>query len=162
MTITLSQSRALLTIVWAIGFTIPLLILSAQTIFGTVYNGKEAEAWNWFTPNIVPTIGLIVATLASTAFETGEEQKPVSLVFFIVTLSVSLLYVGLFILIFLMAPLVKSPPLETFQRSSLFLGVIQGVVTTCLGVFFIKNAKPESGKTRQSVAPKRGRARSAP
>src|SRR5262245_49132273 len=160
MTITLSQSRALLTIVWAIGFTIPLLILAAQTIFGTVYHGKEAEAWNWFTPNIVPTIGLIVATLASTAFETGEEQKPVSLVFFIVTMSVSLLYVGLFILIFLMAPLVNSPPLETFQRSSLFLGVIQGVVTTCLGVFFIKNAKPD--KTRQSVAPRRGRTRSAP
>ena len=160
MTITLSQSRALLTIVWAIGFTIPLLILAAQTIFGTVYHGKEAEAWNWFTPNIVPTIGLIVATLASTAFETGEEQKPVSLVFFIVTMSVSLLYVGLFILIFLMAPLVNSPPLETFQRSSLFLGVIQGVVTTCLGVFFIKNAKTD--ETRQNVAARRGRSRSKP
>jgi len=161
MTITLSQSRVLLTAVWAIGFIVPLLILAAQTIFGTVYHGREAEAWNWFTPNIVPTIGLIVATLASTAFETGEGEKPVSLVFFVVTLSISVVYVGLFILIFLLAPLVDSPPLETFKRSSLFLGVIQGVVTTCLGVFFIKNAKPERGKTRQNVEKRRGRTRSA-
>ena len=160
MTITLSRSRVLLTVVWAIGFIIPLLILAAQTIFGTVYHGKEAEAWNWFTPNIVPTIGLIVATLASTAFETGEGQKPVSGAFFIVTMSISVVYVGLFILIFLLAPLVDSPPLETFKRSSLFLGIIQGVVTTCLGVFFIKNAKP--GKNSPSVAPRRGRTRSKP
>jgi hypothetical protein len=159
MTITLSRSRVLLTIIWAIGFIIPMLILATQTIFGTVYHGKEAEAWNWFTPNIVPTIGLIVATLASTAFETGEGEKPVSGAFFIVTVAVSVLYVALFILIFLLAPLVDSPPLETFKRSSLFLGIIQGVVTTCLGVFFIKNAKPD--KTRQNVAARRGHPKSA-
>jgi hypothetical protein len=141
MTITLKRSRVLLAIIWAFGFIVPLLILATQTYFGTVYHGKEGEAWNWFTPNIVPTIGLIVATFAATAFETGEGDKAVSTPFFLVTLTLSLLYVGVFILIFLLQPLTNSPPLETFKRSSLFLGIIQGLVTTTLGVFFIKNAK---------------------
>jgi len=74
--------------------------------------------------------------------------------------AVSVLYVALFILIFLLASLVDSPPLETFKRSSLFQGIIQGVVMTCLGVFFIKNAKPD--KNSPSVAPRRGRTRSRP
>jgi|SRR5882724_1092359 len=141
MTITLKRSRVLLAIVWVIGFIVPLLILAAQTYFGTVYHGKEAEAWSWFTPNIVPTIGLIVATFAATAFETGGGHKKVSMTFFLVTMILSLLYVGIFTLIFLLEPLTNSPPLETFKRSSLFLGIIQGLVTTALGVFFIKNAK---------------------
>src|SRR5687768_14049340 len=134
MTITLSGSRIVLTIVWAIGFVIPLLILASQTYFGTVYHGKEAEAWSWFIPNIVPTVGVIIATLASTAFEMDPAEKPVSVAFFGVTVGVSVLYVALFILVFALTPLTDSPPLETLKRSSLFLGVIQGVVTTCLGV----------------------------
>jgi hypothetical protein len=41
----------------------------------------------------------------------------------------------------LLEPLTNSPPLETLKRSSLFLGIIQGLVTTTLGVFFMKSPK---------------------
>jgi hypothetical protein len=117
------------------------VILAARTYFGTYYGGRETEAWGWFTPNIVPTIGLILATLATTASGKDAGDKQVSIFFFLITLLLSLLYVVVFDLIFFLEPLVDAPPLEIFKRSSLFLGIIQGLVTTTLGVFFIRNAK---------------------
>lgn len=141
MTITLKGSRIVLAAVWGVGFVVPLAILAAQTFLGTVYHGKESEAWNWFTPNIVPTIGLIVATYASTSSSAKSEKKSVSMPLFVIALVLSVLYVSALILIFAMTPLTNSPPLETYKRSSLFLGVIQGVVTGALGAFFIKNTK---------------------
>jgi len=126
--------------VWGVAFIIPLCILAVQTFLGTVYHGKEAEAWNWFTPNIVPTIGLIVATFAAPSPPAGSKQS-VSMPFFLITLILSLLYAGALILIIALAPLADSPPLETYKRSSLTLGVLQGLVTGALGYFFIKNTK---------------------
>lgn len=137
---TLKGSRIMLAVVWGIGFLIPVAILGAQTFLGTVYHGKESEAWSWFTPNIVPTIGLIIATFAAPTPDVTEKQ-PVSGPLLVITLVLSIFYVVALIAIVGLAPLANSPPLETYKRSSLLLGVIQGVVTGALGGFFIKNAK---------------------
>ena len=139
---TVKQSRNLLAIVWAVGFVPPFLIMASRTYAGTYYSGKETEAWGWFTPNIVPTMGLILGTLASSAFGSDDSDKPVSPVFFALTLSLSIIYLVGFSLIFLLEPLIDNPdPLAIFKRSSLFLGILQGFVTTTLGVFFFKSAK---------------------
>jgi len=130
----------MLAVVWGIGFIVPVAILGAQTFLGTVYHGQDSEAWNWFTPNIVPTIGLIIATFASSSPGRSEEQ-PVSAPLFVIALVLSVSYAVALIAIVALAPLADSPPLETYKRSSLLLGVIQGVVTGALGGFFIKNAK---------------------
>ena len=141
MTITLRRGRNLLALVWIAGFIPPFLILAARTFFGTYYGGKDAEAWGWFSPNIVPTMGLIISTLAADAFDKEQPNKEVPSGFFSLTLLLSLFYVVIFNLIFLLEPLTNSAPLEIFKRSSLFLGIIQGFVTTVLGVFFIQSAK---------------------
>lgn len=138
-TTTLERSRMALSIVWLTGFLLPFLILSLRTYFGTYYAGKETEAWSWFSPNIVPTIGVILATLAVPPTKRAK-AKEVSLYFFLVTLVLSTLYVGIFNLIFILEPLSSSPPLDIFKRSSLFLGVAQGFVTVTLAAFFLKNA----------------------
>ena len=137
---TLKSSRNLLTLIWLLGFLPAFLILSAQTYFGTYYGDNDKEAWSWFTPNIVPTLGLIIGTLASGAV--GEhEDRAVDPFFFRLTLALSILYLTIFNLIFILEPLSDSPPLETFRRSSLFLGVAQGLVTIALGAFFVRTAK---------------------
>ena len=138
---TVKRSRNLLAIVWGIGFIPPFLILASRTYFGTYYGGKETEAWGWFTPNIVPTMGLILGTLASSAFGANDSDKPVSPVFLVVTLILSVIYLIIFNLIFFLEPLTDSAPLDVFRRSSLFLGILQGFVTITLGVFFFKSAK---------------------
>lgn len=139
--LTVKHSRNLLAIVWGIGFIPPFLVLASRTYVGTYYGGKETEAWGWFTPNIVPTIGLILGTLASSAFGSDDGDKPVSSLFFALTLILSVSYLVIFTLIFFLEPLTDSAPLEIFKRSSLFLGILQGFVTTTLGVFFFKSAK---------------------
>lgn len=141
MKITLNRGKNLLALVWFIGFIPPFLILAARTFVGTYYGGKETEAWSWFSPNIVPTLGLIVSSVAAAA--TGEDavERKISSGFFAFTFGLSLFYLVIFNLIFLLEPLVNSPPLEIFKRSSLFLGILQGFVTTVLGVFFIRGAK---------------------
>lgn len=138
---TLRTSRIILSIVWFTGFVLPFLILSLRTYFGTYYAGKETEAWSWFSPNIVPTLGVIIATLAPSSTNKRAKDKPVSLSFFLITLFLSLLYVVIFNLIFILEPFSASPPLDTFKRSSLFLGVAQGLVAGTLGGFFLHSAK---------------------
>ena len=139
--ITLQRAKNLLTIIWIIGFIPPFLILAARTFVGTYYGGKETEAWSWFSPNIVPTLGLIISSIASSASRKNAVQTDISSGFFALTFGLSLFYLVIFNLIFLLEPLVDSAPLEVFKRSSLFLGILQGFVTTVLGVFFIRNAQ---------------------
>jgi hypothetical protein len=140
---TLKRSRNLLAIVWGIGFLLPFLVLASRTYFGTYYGGKDTEAWGWFTPNIVPTLGLILGTLASSAFGADDSDKQVIPLFFALTLILSLIYLVIFNLIFFLEPLTDSAPLDVFRRSSLFLGIVQGFVTTTLGVFFFRSAKKD-------------------
>jgi hypothetical protein len=140
MTITLRRGRNMLAVVWIAGFVPPFLILATRTILGTYYGGKEVEAWAWFSPNIVPTLGLIISTLAAEAFST-DADKPVPTGFFLLTVLSSLFYVLIFNAIFLIEPLIHSAPLEIFKRASLFLGILQGWVTALLAVFFVRSAK---------------------
>lgn len=139
--VTLTRGKNLLAIIWLFGFIPPFMILAARTYFGTYYDGKETEAWGWFSPNIVPTLGLIVSSLTSSAAGRRQADKKVTTGFFTLAMILSLLYLLIFNLIFLLEPLTNSAPLEVFKRSSLFLGIIQGLVTTVLGVFFIRSAK---------------------
>lgn len=139
--ITLSRGKNLLALVWLIGFIPPFLILAARTFVGTYYAGKETEAWSWFSPNIVPTLGLIISSIAAAGSSKKAGDKQVSSGVFALAFGLSLFYLLLFNLIFFLEPLVDSAPLEIFKRSSLFLGIVQGFVTTALGVFFIRTAK---------------------
>ena len=87
---------------------------------------------------------VILGTLASSAFGSDDSNKPVSRLFFAITLILSLIYLLIFNLIFFLEPLTHSAPLDVFKRSSLFLGIVQGFVTTTLGVFFFRPEKKSS------------------
>lgn len=141
--ISISKCKKILTLVWMIGFLIPFLLLGYQTLFGSYYQGKEAEAWGWFSPIILPTIGLIVGVLVADAMNPNPEDKFVSRSFFWVTLILSLMYLVLVNSVFFLGARLDTPPLELFKKSNLVLGPLQGLVTATIGVFFInKNAKP--------------------
>jgi len=159
--ISLEKCKKVLAAIWLIGFIIPFAILSAQTLQGTFWGGKESEAWALFTPMILPTIGLIVGVLVADALNPPLEDKQVTSTIFILTVVLSLLYLALVNAIFIAMPSLAanaadvtavadankdaaktSALLDSFKRSGLMLGAIQGLVTATLAVFFVnKNTK---------------------
>lgn len=133
----------ILAIVWLIGFILPFAILALQTLFG-YYEGKESEAWSWFTPIILPTIGLVVGTLVADAMNPHPEEqlKRVNLTIFIVTLILSLVYLSVTISVILIGQYQHVEPSQMFKRSGPVLGAIQSLVTATMGFFFVnKNTK---------------------
>src|SRR5215213_6299640 len=148
--ISLEKAKKILAAIWLVGFIIPFLILSAQTLLGTFWSGRDSEAWALFTPMILPTIGLIVGVLAADALNPPVEDKKVTSTIFWVAVVLSVLYLGLVIAIFIAMPSLaamnadaaaeaqkSSALLDSFKRSGLMLGAIQGLVTATLAVFFV-------------------------
>jgi len=153
------KCKKVLAAIWLVGFIIPFLILSAQTLQGTFWGGKESEAWALFTPMVLPTIGLIVGVLVADALNPPSEDKKIPGTIFWVTLVLSLLYLGLVNAIFIAMPSLAanagdvtavpdagkdvartSVLLDSFKRSGLMLGAIQGLVTATLAVFFVNKS----------------------
>jgi hypothetical protein len=153
------KCKKILATIWLVGFIFPFLILSAQTLQGTFWGGKESEAWALFTPMVLPTIGLIIGVLVADATNPPSEDKKITTTIFWVTLVLSLLYLGLVNAIFIAMPSLAanaadvtavpdagkdaaktSALLDSFKRSGLMLGAIQGLVTATLGVFFVSKS----------------------
>ncbi len=136
--------RNILAAVWFAGLLLPAVILAARTYVGTYYDGKEQEAWAWFTSNSLPTFALIIAWLVGTvsaikadAPAKRVDDKPLPLFFFVVTATFSVIYLIIFNLIFFLEPMFNSPPLDVFKRSGLFLSFFQGILTATMARFFI-------------------------
>jgi hypothetical protein len=111
--ISFEKCKKVLAAIWLIGFLIPFIILSLQTIQGSFWGGKESEAWALFTPMILPTIGLIIGVLVADALNPVVEDKKVNSTIFYVTLALSLLYLGLVITIFVLLPTMAAPDFTT-------------------------------------------------
>ena len=166
--ISFEKAKKILAAIWLVGFIVPFVILSAQTLMGTFWAGRDSEAWALFTPMILPTIGLIVGVLVADALNPPVEDKKVNSTIFWVTVVLSVLYLGLVNAIFIAMPNLAasgaditveankdaaktSVLLDAFKRSGLMLGAIQGLVTATLGVFFVnKNTNARSSPIRTS------------
>lgn len=108
-----------------------ILMVNNASLFG----GDSKAAWDWFVPNIVPTLTLVGAAAYRGNAPASDGEKPVLL--FVLTLVVSALYLA--ILTYTLASTLYSvTPLKSLQSASLYLGVLQGMVTSFLGLFFIK------------------------
>jgi hypothetical protein len=173
--ISFEKCKKVLAAIWLVGFLIPFIILSAQTLHGTFWGGKESEAWALFTPMVLPTIGLIVGVLVADAQNPVVEDRKVNSTIFYVTLVLSLLYLGLVNAIFITMPSLAanatdvtavatdkdavkttSELLDSFKRSGLMLGAIQGLVTLTLGVFFV-NKNTKSGAQGDATSSGKGK-----
>jgi len=129
---------------WGVGFLALFILMTAQTI-NDAFAPRTQEAWEWFTPNILPTIGLIVGILVAgwaKAAPIGEVDDSVQINPLLVGLTFifSLTHLAILLIIILIAAN-KSPVDETFRSlksANLPLGAIQGLVTLTLGIFFRK------------------------
>jgi hypothetical protein len=126
-----------LVLIWLIG-SCPSVALLLTRSFGP--NADEIEkVWSWLLPSIMPTLSLVVGTYAATALTQLREDRTVDTVFFRVAVALSLVYLLIVTLTILIYPFSSSPATTTLGRIGLVLGPVQGLVSACLGVFFISH-----------------------
>lgn len=128
------QRNLLLT--WLCGSVPAVLIMSIRTIVGN-FSGYEQEIWGWFVPMFLPTLTLMLGAYSAIALKESTHQITIDKVFFNISTGVSSIYLLILNIVVIIQPFLNAPVLETTQRASLFLGLLQGLTTTCIGVFFV-------------------------
>ena len=122
--------------------------MSRAMELGNVYKSAQAEdlskqAWQWFLPQELPTLGLVLGVLANLelvpAARAAAQRRHVTDFFLKLTIGLSLFYLLLLMVIELAGGAKDSAAerIGLLQNSGLFLGPIQGLVGCVMGVFFI-------------------------
>ena len=138
--LSLSLVRQRLAFLWLIGAGLIALVMIGQSIFGA-YEGKSTDAWSWFLPNVMPTLGLILSVLGADAILTGPRKTAtiatVDRFFYRVATSLSLVYLATFAGVILVWPLTAfDDPLELMTLSNLWMGPLQALVVSSLSALF--------------------------
>ncbi len=141
--ISLDAVRVRLTVVWLIGGLSVLIILVVQSLLGA-YGSLTQEAWGWFLPTLMPTLGMIITVLTYTALDPLSSGSVVRRTFFWIAFSLSAVYLLLVSLTIFIQPFAASSPDERIalmRTSNLWLGPVQGLVASALGVLFVSKQK---------------------
>lgn len=153
MDLRLLDCQRKLALLWSIGAIVPFVILVGQTTIGNAFSSPEGDfsinAWEWFLPTLMPTLGLVFGVMANNEIQPTAKQEAqhrrVSSFFFRLALAVSAFYVLLVcaMLIFTYAVGSIDGRLKLLTKSHLFLAPLQALANIVLGVFFISSKKPE-------------------
>ena len=135
----ISCQRNLL-ITWLVGLLPALIIMIIRTVLGA-YSGRDNDVWAWFIPMFLPTLSLMIGAYSSSVLKDEIEAVTVDKFFFVISLWLTGFYLFLLTSVIVYQPFSNSPALETLSRSSIFLGVIQGMTSACIGVFFVSQKK---------------------
>lgn len=146
----MQKYRLALAITWLTGGGLILLTMIIQTTLGH-YGEDSKAAWDWLSPNLVPTMTLVLGiTTLTKPGQTPERSDLRSL--FMIAMGVSIFYLVALALPILLHPLVDSPSIEVLRTSTLWLGLLQGGASTVLGVFFTREAPAAPGKDTPAAA----------
>jgi hypothetical protein len=146
-TIPLEAARNRLALIWFPVSALFMLLLIAQSILGA-YGDEVQRVWGWALPNFLPTVALMVSVFASEALLPSSDRAPsVRRNFFRLSFALSVFYLLVLLIPVLLQPFVAaSDPdlvdkrIQLLETSNIWLGPLQGIVVTALGVlFFLKD-----------------------
>lgn len=143
--ISLDDVRMRLAWVWLGGGGLILIILVVQSLLH-VYGDLTQEAWGWFLPTLMPTLGMIITVLTYTALDPLTLGSVVRKTFVYIALALSAVYLVLVLLTIVMQPFAAQNAAERvglMRTSNLWLGPVQGIVASALGVLFVSKQKKE-------------------
>ena len=128
--------RSLATL-WMLGAAAIFAVMLTQSFFGH-YGDDLASAWGWVLPTILPTLSLIIGVLVAGAVRPHETARKVDRFLFRLSIGLSVAYLLVVLATILIQPISPLPPPELMRQSHLWLAPFQGLVTGCLGAFFIR------------------------
>ena len=139
--IPLNKGKYIIGGLWLVGFTLIFALMTVQTIGGTVYADRGKEAWEWVTPHLLPTIGLIIGVFIADG-QNPKALKGIRIQPFLVIVAFMFSFVHLAILLVVIVSasnrLTVDETFATLKSANLPLGFIQGLVALTLGIFFKK------------------------
>jgi hypothetical protein len=132
--------------VWIIGCIPAFAVVAIQTMNG-YYGAQDQDAWGWLLASTMPTMSLAVGSYVASASGRSSEGKTVDSTVFALAIGLSALYLVTVNGTILFAPLSTVRTLDAMHHMNLLLGALQGLVGTCLGVFFTKHGKIANRRT---------------
>lgn len=139
----LDRVRNHLASLWLFAGVLVIGIVAVQSLLGK-YGDQTQNAWEWLLPTIMPTLGMILSVLGYSALDPTASRFTVRMSFYRIALWLSVFYQLLVLLTILIQPVAGADPLQLMHTSNLWLGPIQGVVASALGVLFV-SSKPKEG-----------------
>jgi len=138
-TLPLKHCKRRIALTWLVGAGLPFLLLVVQSLLGH-FGASAAEVWSWYLGAVMPTLGLIIAVLASEAVQHDPGTRPVDAFFYRLSLGLSMLYLALLMLLILIEPLrgAEGGLPQLIRESGSWLTAVQGLVTASLGVFYVR------------------------
>lgn len=146
--IALEPARFKITIIWLTGAGLVTGLLILQSVLGK-YQNRAQDVWSWALPTIMPTLSLILSGLGAGALKKRANLR-VSRKFYAIATTLSAFYLTLLMFTLLIEPFTPYEPLELLHLSNLWLGPIQGLVASSVGVLFLsKSEKAEETNPRR-------------
>ncbi len=131
----LAASRGRLAALW-LGMAAFLIVLLVIQSVGNKYGSQVHRAWGWFLPSIVPTLSLILGTVAYQAKHRPAREQ-VDNFAYRCSLGLSVFYLALLAATLLLQPFSSGRTgLEWLELSNLWLGPVQGLTAVAVAVFF--------------------------
>ncbi len=143
--VSLDVVRERLAWVWLVGAGSILTLLVVQSLLH-VYGDLTQEAWGWFLPTMMPTLGMIITVLTYTALDPISSGSVVRRAFIQIAVSLSVIYLVLVLLTIVIQPfaaLNAADRVGLMRTSNLWLGPVQGLVASALGVLFVSKQKQD-------------------
>jgi hypothetical protein len=138
----LDKARNRLAGLWIFGVGLFIVILVFQSLLNR-YDDKVQDVWGWALPTILPTLAMIITVLGYTALVPSTSGEVVRRSFFWIAYGLSAFYLFLVLVVVLVQPFQSpgSDPVNAMHLSNLWLGPIQGLVASALGVLFVSKRK---------------------
>lgn len=132
----IQECQRKLALLWLAGSGVIFMLVLGQTFTG-VFGSDTESVWNWLLPNIVPTVSIIIGTLAASAFHSQSTSTVDGFIFRVaVALSAFYLIVTLGTILW-SSGLTVMRTSDVLNKSKYWMAPVQGLLGIALGVFFV-------------------------
>lgn len=134
--IPLDSARNRLAVLWFTGSATILILVVLQSLLGH-FGDDTQEALGWLLPTLMPTLSMMITVLTYTALDPRVLDAVVRKTFFWIAFAFSVFYLVLILLTIAIQPFTRVGPLQLMRLSNLWLGPVQGLVASAIGVLFV-------------------------
>lgn len=126
--------------IWFTGAGLLFLLVLALS-FANVYGSETEQAWAWLLASVMPTLSLITGVLVTDAQQHSEGDKVIDVFIARLAAIFSIVYLITVATTILGQPFSGRTPLTLMSQSHLWLAPFQGLVTSLMGVLFVKQGR---------------------